>query len=201
MNRRDDDGLDVLWIETGCGHGSAATEVAGPAGFPRPRPGWEPRDAVARLRKQRLRQDESCDLIYYVFDAAAHRAALASYRYGGIARVLLEVPDLGRDELPSAGRSQQIACDDTTLAARAFVLSGMKAHIPYQTLLSVGRPKICFGGFSFAKMSHQIIFKRVAKVQPRASLGIVTSCANLFCDGEFATTLDPLLGLFAVDRA
>ena len=77
----------------------------------------------------------------------------------------------------------------------------MKAHIPYQTLLSVGRPKICFGGFGFAKMSHQIIFKRVAKVQVRASLGIVTSCANLPCDRPVSTP--PLRRgpcLFAVDR-
>jgi hypothetical protein len=34
-----------------------------------------------------------------VFDAPADRAALASYRGAGIARVLLEVPDLSREEV------------------------------------------------------------------------------------------------------
>jgi hypothetical protein len=34
-----------------------------------------------------------------VFNAPADRAALASYRDTGIARVLLEVPDLSRDEV------------------------------------------------------------------------------------------------------
>ena len=68
--------------------------------FPRPRPGWEPTSAVARLREAAIEAGrDPATLSITVFNAPADRAALASYRDAGIARVLLEVPDLSRDEV------------------------------------------------------------------------------------------------------
>jgi len=68
--------------------------------FPRPRAGWEPKGAVARLRQAAIaagRDPETLSIT--VFNAPADRDALASYRDAGIARVLLEVHDLSCDEV------------------------------------------------------------------------------------------------------
>jgi hypothetical protein len=68
--------------------------------FPRPRAGWEPKAAAARLRQAAIAA--GCDpatLSITVFNAPADRAALVPYRDAGIARVLLEVPDLSRDDV------------------------------------------------------------------------------------------------------
>ena len=68
--------------------------------FPRPRTGWEPKSAVARLREAAIAAGrDPATLPITVFNAPADRAALAPYREAGIARVLLEVPDLSRDEI------------------------------------------------------------------------------------------------------
>jgi probable F420-dependent oxidoreductase len=68
--------------------------------FPRPRAGWEPKSAVARLREAAVAAGrDPATLSITVFNAPADRAALAPYREAGIARVLLEVPDLSRDEI------------------------------------------------------------------------------------------------------
>src|SRR5437660_2669487 len=68
--------------------------------FPRPRAGWEPKRAAARLREAALAAGrDPATLSITVFNAPADAAALAPYREAGIARVLLEVPDLGRDEV------------------------------------------------------------------------------------------------------
>jgi alkanesulfonate monooxygenase SsuD/methylene tetrahydromethanopterin reductase-like flavin-dependent oxidoreductase (luciferase family) len=67
--------------------------------FPRPRDGWEPKAAVARLRQAAVAAGrDPATLSITVFNAPADRAALSAYCEAGIARVLLEVPDLGRDE-------------------------------------------------------------------------------------------------------
>jgi alkanesulfonate monooxygenase SsuD/methylene tetrahydromethanopterin reductase-like flavin-dependent oxidoreductase (luciferase family) len=68
--------------------------------FPRPRAGWEPKGAVARLREAAVAaKRDPATLSITVFNAPADRGALAPYREAGIARVLLEVPDLSRDEI------------------------------------------------------------------------------------------------------
>ena len=66
--------------------------------FPRPRNGWEPRTAVARLRKaaQAAGRDPA-SLTITVFGAPSDAAALSEYREAGIDRALVELPDLGRD--------------------------------------------------------------------------------------------------------
>jgi len=67
--------------------------------FPRPRAGFEPKTAAARLREAAVAAGrDPATLSITVFNAPADRAALAPYRDAGITRVLLEVPDLGRDE-------------------------------------------------------------------------------------------------------
>jgi probable F420-dependent oxidoreductase len=68
--------------------------------FPRPRGGFEPKAAVERLKKAATaaRRDPKT-LSITVFAAPADAAKLAPYREAGIERVLLEVPDLGRDEV------------------------------------------------------------------------------------------------------
>ena len=67
--------------------------------FPRPRAGWEPKSAVARLRQAAIAAGrDPASVSITVFNAPADPAALASYRDAGIERVLLEVPDLSRDE-------------------------------------------------------------------------------------------------------
>jgi probable F420-dependent oxidoreductase len=68
--------------------------------FPRPRAGWEPKRAAARLREAALAAGrDPATLSITVFNAPADAAALAPYREAGIARVLLEVPDLSRDDI------------------------------------------------------------------------------------------------------
>lgn len=68
--------------------------------FPRARNGWEPKSAVARLRKiaEEAGRDPASVPIT-VFAAPADEATLATYREAGIHRVLLEVPDAGRDDV------------------------------------------------------------------------------------------------------
>ena len=68
--------------------------------FPRPRGGWEPKSAVARLHKAAADAGrDPATLSITVFNAPADPAALAAYREAGIDRALLEIPDLGRDEV------------------------------------------------------------------------------------------------------
>jgi probable F420-dependent oxidoreductase len=67
--------------------------------FPRPRGGWQPKEAVERLKKAAA--DAGRDyrtLSITVFAAPPDAAKLAPYREAGIERVLFEVPDLSRDE-------------------------------------------------------------------------------------------------------
>jgi len=68
--------------------------------FPRPRGGWEPKSAVERLRKAaEAAGRDPATLSITVFAAPSDAAKLAGYREAGIDRVLLEVPDQGRDEV------------------------------------------------------------------------------------------------------
>src|SRR5436190_13009048 len=68
--------------------------------FPRPRAGWEPKSAVARLREAAIAAErDPGSLSITVFNAPADQAALVPYREAGITRVLLEVPDLDRDRV------------------------------------------------------------------------------------------------------
>jgi probable F420-dependent oxidoreductase len=68
--------------------------------FPRARGDWEPKRAAARLREAALAAGrDPATLPITVFNALADAAALAAYREAGIARVLLEVPDAGRDDV------------------------------------------------------------------------------------------------------
>jgi len=68
--------------------------------FPRARGDFDPRSAVARLRQAALAAGrDPATLSITVFAAPADAAALAYYRDAGIERVLLEVPDLTRDEI------------------------------------------------------------------------------------------------------
>ena len=68
--------------------------------LPRPRGGFEPKAGVERLNKAASsagRDPKSLSIT--VFAAPADAAKLAPYREAGIDRVLLEIPDLGRDEI------------------------------------------------------------------------------------------------------
>jgi probable F420-dependent oxidoreductase len=68
--------------------------------FPRPIAGFTPKGAVERLRKAaEAAKRDPAKLTITVFRAPAEAAALADYRAAGIDRVLLEVPDLSRDEI------------------------------------------------------------------------------------------------------
>ena len=68
--------------------------------FPRPRGGWDPKTAVARLRQAANEAGrDPATLSIIVFGAPADPAALAEYRDTGIDAVLLEVPDVSRDEV------------------------------------------------------------------------------------------------------
>jgi len=68
--------------------------------FPRPTAGFTPKGAVERLRKAaEAGKRDPASLTITVFRAPAEAAALAEYRAAGIDRVLLEVPDLSRDEI------------------------------------------------------------------------------------------------------
>jgi probable F420-dependent oxidoreductase len=68
--------------------------------FPRTRGGWEPKTAVARLNQAaNAAGRDPATLSITVFNAPANEAALAAYREAGIHRVLLDVPDLNRDDV------------------------------------------------------------------------------------------------------
>jgi len=68
--------------------------------FPRARSDWEPKRAAARLREAALAAGrDPATLPITVFNAPADAAALAPYREAGIARVLFEVPDAGREDV------------------------------------------------------------------------------------------------------
>lgn len=68
--------------------------------FPRATPATDPREFVGRLSQMAstVRRDMST-LTITVFRAPTDAAKLAKYREAGINRVLLEVPDLSRDEI------------------------------------------------------------------------------------------------------
>jgi probable F420-dependent oxidoreductase len=68
--------------------------------FPRPRNAWEPRAAMARLKRAaEAAGRDPATLPVTVFAAPADRDKLAPYREAGIHRVLFEVPDVSRDEI------------------------------------------------------------------------------------------------------
>jgi len=68
--------------------------------FPRTRAGFDPAMAVARLAgAAEAAGRDPASLSITVFRAPSDAAGLAAYREAGIQRVLLEVPDLGRDEI------------------------------------------------------------------------------------------------------
>ncbi len=68
--------------------------------IPRPVAGFTPREAKARLRNMaELKGRDPASLSITVFRAPADKAALAEYRAAGIDGALLELPDLGRDEI------------------------------------------------------------------------------------------------------
>jgi probable F420-dependent oxidoreductase len=68
--------------------------------LPRARGGFEPERAIARLRQAASAGGrDPATLTITVFNAPAEEATLAMYRQAGIHRVLLEVPDRGRDEV------------------------------------------------------------------------------------------------------
>lgn len=68
--------------------------------FPRPRPGFDPAQAVDRLRRMASEKGrEFGTLSITVFGAPADAAALAGYEKAGIQSALLAVPDLGRDDI------------------------------------------------------------------------------------------------------
>ncbi|MFN0314056.1 MAG: LLM class F420-dependent oxidoreductase [Burkholderiales bacterium] len=68
--------------------------------FPRARGGWDPKTAVARLRKAaETAGRDPATLSIIVFAAPADKAQLEVYEEAGIDNVLIEVPDCGRDEV------------------------------------------------------------------------------------------------------
>ena len=68
--------------------------------IPRPVAGFTPREAKARLRHMaESKGRDPASLSITVFRAPADKAALAEYRAAGIDGALLEMPDLGRDEI------------------------------------------------------------------------------------------------------
>jgi probable F420-dependent oxidoreductase len=68
--------------------------------FPRARGDWDPRTAVTRLRTAAEQAGrDPATLSITVFNAPADAAALERHRDAGIDRVLLEVPDKGRDDV------------------------------------------------------------------------------------------------------
>src|SRR5262249_30233598 len=82
--------------------------------FPRPRGGWEPKAAAARLRQAAIAAGrDPATLSITGFNAPADRAALASHPADGIAGVLLEGPDASRDEvLRRLDKSAPLAADN-----------------------------------------------------------------------------------------
>jgi probable F420-dependent oxidoreductase len=68
--------------------------------FPRPIGDFTPQGAVERLRKAaEAGKRDPATLSITVFRAPTDKAALAPYRAAGIKRVLLDLPDLSRDEI------------------------------------------------------------------------------------------------------
>jgi probable F420-dependent oxidoreductase len=68
--------------------------------FPRPRRGWEPKAGVERLKAAAAAAGRDYrTLSITVFAAPADKEKLKPYREAGIDRVLLEVPDVSRDEI------------------------------------------------------------------------------------------------------
>jgi len=68
--------------------------------FPRARADFDAKDAIGRLRRVATAAGRDfASLSVTVFRAPSDAAALARYREAGIQRALLEVPDLGRDEV------------------------------------------------------------------------------------------------------
>jgi probable F420-dependent oxidoreductase len=68
--------------------------------FPRAKPGFDPADMAARLRRAAEGAGrDPASLTITVFRAPADAAALGSYRAAGIDRALLEVPDASRDDI------------------------------------------------------------------------------------------------------
>ena len=68
--------------------------------FPRPRAGFEPVQAVDRLRRMAAENGRDFrTLSITVFGAPAEAATLASYEKAGIQSALLAMPDLSRDEI------------------------------------------------------------------------------------------------------
>ena len=68
--------------------------------FPRATPAFDPKEAVARLRRAASEAGRDfATLSTTVFRAPADAARLEAYREAGVQRVLLEIPDLSRDEI------------------------------------------------------------------------------------------------------
>jgi len=68
--------------------------------FPRATPGFDPKEAVGRLRQMASTSGRDfATLSITVFRSPADAAKLAQYRDAGIYCALLEVPDLSRDEI------------------------------------------------------------------------------------------------------
>jgi hypothetical protein len=67
--------------------------------FPRARGDWEPKSAVARLRKAAADAGRDRERLTTVFNAPAEQKRLVPYREAGIYRVLFEIPDLSRDDI------------------------------------------------------------------------------------------------------
>jgi probable F420-dependent oxidoreductase len=66
--------------------------------FPRATPAFDPKEAVGRLRQMASTSNRAfSELSITVFRAPADAGKLAAYRDAGIARGLLEIPDLDRD--------------------------------------------------------------------------------------------------------
>jgi probable F420-dependent oxidoreductase len=70
--------------------------------FPIARPGFDPKEAVGRLRQvASVAGRDFSTLSINVFGARADKAALSEYRDAGIHRAVLPIPDLTRDEIMS----------------------------------------------------------------------------------------------------
>ncbi len=68
--------------------------------FPRPGPGFDAKEAVGRLHRMGSAAGRDLStLSITVFGAAADARTLAAYQEAGIQRALLQIPDLGRDEI------------------------------------------------------------------------------------------------------
>ena len=68
--------------------------------LPIARPGFDPKQAVERLRQAASRANRDIStLSTTVFNAPAEKSALDAYREAGIDRALLAVPDVSRDEI------------------------------------------------------------------------------------------------------